>query len=263
MTISCTTPRDRHGRCDWHSERFVRVIDCAHASHRDLLELQITTLFLLDPERRLLAINEPGTPRAPRFFLGRSTNGHRWRVRYDLPADVVHRLDQLCHAEPQRAPLAGPPEQAAAIRAVLAEDAPIIGEERGPAYWLPIVSHVLPQVVLLSEAHAELVQNTFPWLVAWLADAANGPVAAVIAQGSAVSVCFCSRITPHAAEAGVETLAAFCGKGAATAAAAGWAAAVQQSQRLALYSTSWQNHASQAVAKKLGAVLYAEDWSIM
>jgi len=85
----------------------------------------------------------------------------------------------------------------------------------------------------------------------------------VIAQGSAVSVCFCSRITPHAAEAGVETLAAFCGKVAATAAAAGWAAAVQQSQRLALYSTSWQNHASQAVAKKLGAVLYAEDWSIM
>jgi len=238
------------------------MIDCAHASNRDLLDLQITTLFLLDSEQRLLAINEPGTPLAPRFFLGRSADGHRWRVRYDLPAGVAHRLDQLCHAEPQRVPLADPPKQADTIRAVLAEDAPIVGEERGPAYWLPTVSFVPPQVVLLSEGHAALVQNTFPWLVAWLADAANGPVAAVIAQGSAVSVCFCSRITPHAAEAGIETLAAFRGNGYATAAAAGWAAAVQHSQRVALYSTSWQNHASQAVAKKLSAVLYGEDWSI-
>jgi RimJ/RimL family protein N-acetyltransferase len=242
--------------------KVVNVIDCAHASHRDLLELQVATLFLLDSKRRLLAINEPGTPPAPRFFLGRTVHGHRWRIRYDMPASTAHRLDQLCHAEPRRAPHADPPEQAAAIRAVLAEDAPIVSEDRGPAYWLPAVSHVPPQVVLLSEAHAALVQTTFPWLVAWLADAANGPVAAVIAQGSAVSVCFCSRITPHAAEAGIETLASFRGNGAATAAAAGWAAAVQHSQRIALYSTSWQNHASQAVAKKLGAVPYAEDWSI-
>jgi len=48
----------------------------------------------------------------------------------------------------------------------------------------------------------------------------------------------------------------------AAARAAGWAAAVQQRQRVALYSTSWQNHASQAVAKKHGAMIYAEDWSI-
>ena len=214
------------------------MIDCAHASHRDLLDLQITTLFLLDPERRLLAINESGMPVAPRFFPGRSADGHRWRVRSDLPAEVAHRLDQRCQAEPQRTPLAGPPEQADAIRAVLAEHAPIVDEERGPAYWLPSVSHVPPQVVLLSKAHAALVQATFPWLITWLVDATNGPVAAVIAQGSAVSVCFCSRITPHAAEAGIETLATFRGNGYATAAAAGWAAAVQHSQRVALSSTA-------------------------
>src|SRR3954447_23025923 len=67
----------------WHSERFVHVIDFSHASNRDFLDLQITTLFLLDSEQRLLATNEPGTPHAPRFFLGRSADGHRWRVRYD------------------------------------------------------------------------------------------------------------------------------------------------------------------------------------
>src|SRR3982751_1291262 len=70
----------------WHSERFVHVIDCSQASNRDLLDLQITTLFLLDSEQRLLAINEPGTPLAPWFFLGRSADGHRWRVRHDVPA---------------------------------------------------------------------------------------------------------------------------------------------------------------------------------
>jgi RimJ/RimL family protein N-acetyltransferase len=127
-----------------------------------------------------------------------------------MPAEATHHLDKLCHAELQRWPLAGPPEQADAIRAVLAEDAPIVGEDRGPAYWLSTANYV----------------------------------------------------PPHAAEAGVETLAAFRGKGYAIAAVAGWAAAVQQSQRIALYSTSWQNQASQAVAKKLGAVSYGEDWSI-
>jgi len=114
------------------------MIDCAHASNRDLLDLQITTLFLLDSERRLLAINEPGTPLAPRFFLGRSTDGHRWRVRYDLPANVAQRLDQLCHAEPLRAPRAGPPpcNNASALRST-AHHGRITHRKRWPRNSVP------------------------------------------------------------------------------------------------------------------------------
>ena len=226
------------------------------------LELQITTLFRFDAEGRLRAINEPGAPPAPRFFMGRTSDGMLWRVRHDLPAEALHRLSQLCRAEPRCSLLKHEPEQALAIRSVLAEYAPIEDEYRGPAYWLPAIRHVPPHVLILSGAHADLVRDSFPWLVAWLADPANGPVSAVVEQGQAVSVCFCSRITGTAAEAGIETLEAFRGKGHAPAAAAGWAAAVQQRQRIALYRTSWENKASQAVARKLGAVLYAEDWSL-
>lgn len=60
----------------------------------------------------------------------------------------------------------------------------------------------------------------------------------------------------------METLPAFRGRGLATAAVACWGRAVQRSGRTALYSTSWENAASRAIAKKLSAVLYGEDWSV-
>lgn len=226
------------------------------------LALQIDTLFLVDRAGRLQSLNEPGAPPAPRFFLGRTSRGCLWRARADLPADLLRRLTPLCRAAPRRSLPTRQSAQDQAIRAALAAHAPMTDEYRGPAYWLPQVTHVPPDVLLLSAEHAQLVHDTFPWLVSWLADPANGPVAAVVEHGRAVSVCFCSRLTRQAAEAGVHTLEACRGNGYATAAVAGWAAAMQQSQRIALYSTSWENQASQGVAKKLGAVRYGEDWSI-
>ncbi len=234
----------------------------AHSSNLQLLALQIDTLFLADPHQRLLAVNEPEQPTAPRFFLGRSSGGNLWRFRVDLPAEVVEQLGQLCQREPHRHPSAEPPEHYHDLQAALARHAPLQNEYRGPAYLLPPFSDVPPQLVLLSAQHAQLVEDSFPWLVAWLASPTNGPVAAVVEQGRAVSVCFCSRLTARAAEAGLETLPSHRGRGYAPQAVMGWAAAIQRSRRLALYSTSWQNHASQRVAKKVGAQLYAEDWSL-
>lgn len=234
----------------------------SHYSDLQLLEIQINTLFLVNPQGRLLSINEPGTPPAPRFFMGRTSIDHLWRVRYDLPGELVDQLNTLCRSTPHRSLLTSQPEQYQAIRELLAAHTPRVSEYRGPAYWLPTISQVPPQVMLLSEACVHLVRDTFSWLIAWLANPANGPVAAVIEQGQAVSVCCCSRLTQRAAEAGVNTVEAFRGKGYAKATVAAWAAAIQHSQRIALYSTSWENQASQRVAKKLGAVVYAEDWSI-
>lgn len=234
----------------------------AHYSNLQLLALQINTLFLVDAQQRLLAVNEPEQPRAPRFFLGRSSGGNLWRFRFDLPNQAIVELEQLCLHEPEPRTLAELPERYHDIRVALARYAPVHGEYRGPAYVLPAVSRLPSQLVLLSPLHAQLVQETFPWLVDWLASAANGPVAAVVEQERAVSVCFCSRITPQAAEAGLETVPSFRGRGYAPRAVRGWAAAIQRSGRLALYSTSWGNYASQRVAKKVGAQVYAEDWSI-
>jgi predicted GNAT family acetyltransferase len=99
---------------------------------------------------------------------------------------------------------------------------------------------------------------------AWLRDALEpwGPVAAVIVEGRAVSVCFSARLTPRAAEAGVETLPDFRGAGHATHAVAAWAQAIRESGRRPLYSTSWENLASQGVARRLGLRMYGVDLSL-
>jgi hypothetical protein len=62
-------------------------------------------------------------------------------------------------------------------------------------------------------------------------------------------------------EAGVETAAAS-RRGHAPAVVAAWAAAVRALGAEPLYSTSWQNSASRAVARKLGLVPCGRDLHI-
>ncbi len=114
----------------------------------------------------------------------------------------------------------------------------------------------------ISETNAELLRAAFAWLLPLPDAREQGPIAVAIAQGNAVAICFCSRRPAAATEAGVETVAAWRSQGHATAAVAGWADAVRQTLCLPMYSTSWDNLASQAIARKLKMVLYGEDWSI-
>jgi RimJ/RimL family protein N-acetyltransferase len=229
---------------------------------RELMELHLHTLYRCDADGRLRCVNEVGEPPAPRFYLGRTHQGNLWRFRHDLPAATAAQLDRLCRAEPPTADLARPPQHEAAIRAVLHDHAPLTGEYRGPAYWIAEETPPPANAVLISDANADLLRAGFPWMLAWRRNPAVGPVAAVVEQGQVVAVCFCSRLPGQATEAGVETLAAFRGQGHATAAVAKWAAEVRRQGIIPLYSTAWQNLASQAIARKLKMVLYGEDWSI-
>ena len=234
------------------------------SGHSDLqlMEVHTHTLFRGDPDGRLRVVNELDEPPAPRFFMGRTQVGNLWRFRYDLPVDLVQHLERLCQAEPVSADLTSLPQNYQTITAVLHAHAPIQEEYRGPAYWIPDAIEVPGNVVLISETNAQILQDGFPWLLPLPQQSDIGPIAAAVAQGRAVAVCFCSRMPGQATEAGVETLGAFRGKGYATAAVAGWAAAVRRRGIIPLYSTSWENRASQAVARKLGMVRYGEDWSI-
>ncbi|HEX6292901.1 MAG TPA: GNAT family N-acetyltransferase [Herpetosiphonaceae bacterium] len=194
--------------------------------------------------------------------MGRTLEGNIWRFRHDLPVDLVRELEQLCRSEPVAANLTDPPQHAVAIRAALHAHAPITHEECGPAYWIPDQVQLPAGVVLVSAANAHLLAANFPWKRTSLADATTGPLLAAVVQGQAVSICYCARLTPLAAEAGVETVAAERGRGYASAVVAGWACTVRQRGLIPLYSTSWENRASQGVARKLGMVCYGEDWSI-
>ena len=231
------------------------------------IALQVATLFVSDANGRLRYINEPGyaeaeLDRAPRFFMGRTLEGNVWRFRHDLPDDLVRELEQLCRAEPIAVNLTEPPRNAVAIRAALHTHAPITQEECGPAYWIPDQVQIPAGVVLVAAANAHLVAANFPWTRTSLSDVTTGPLLAAVVQDQAVSICYCARLTPRAAEAGVQTVAAERGRGYASAVVAGWACAVRQRGLVPLYSTSWANLASQGVARKLGMVRYGEDWSI-
>lgn len=230
-------------------------------NERDLMALHINTLFHSDAAGRLRSVNELGDPPAPRFYLGRTLRGNLWRFRYDLPVPLVAELDALCQAEPIATDFATPPQQYAAIKALLQTHAPIQEEYRGPGWWVPEGNQSAVNVVLIDKSNAYLVETTFPWVLREEAYDV-GPVTATLDQGRGVTICFCSRIPGQATEAGLETLAEFRGKGYATAAVIAWAAAVRKRGCLPLYSTSWDNLASQAIARKLGMVFYGEDWSL-
>lgn len=65
-----------------------------------------------------------------------------------------------------------------------------------------------------------------------------------------------------AADAGLETAEAYRGRGFGAHVTAAWAAEIRASGRMPLYSTFWDNHASLAVARKLGLLAYASSWSL-
>lgn len=227
-----------------------------------LLALHRETLFRLTRNGQMHAINEPGFPSPPRLWLGRTTAGNQWALRHDLPPALVTELEALCQTEPTPSDLRQPLAHTTAMKALLAEHAPIRNEYQGPAYWIPRGSVIAGAVTMINAANAELLNLHFTDLLEPDAYHEIGPVFAVIEGGHAVSVCFCSRIPGQAAEAGVNTHPDYRRRGYAAAAVSAWAAALHEQAILPLYGTSWVNHASQAIARKLGMVLYGEDWSV-
>ena len=84
----------------------------------------------------------------------------------------------------------------------------------------------------------------------------------MLKDNRAVSVCRSVRITPQAHEAGLETLLEFRRRGYAKDVVIAWARAVQVMGATALYSTSWENIASQAVARKLKLEMFGSDFHV-
>jgi RimJ/RimL family protein N-acetyltransferase len=230
----------------------------------DLMQIHVGALYRQDDRNRLLAVNEPGDPRPddplpPRLYLGRTRAGHVWRFRHDLPESSIVELDAALRDEPVVADLAQSPRCIATLRETLARDAPLTGTWSGPAWRFP--DEVIAsdhRVILVTSENADLVRpvllaDDLPW---------RRPCLALVVDGRLASVCFSARNTPIVAEAGVETLEEFRGRGYAPTVVAAWARAVRAEGRIPLYSTSWDNLASRSVARKLGLTLYGADLAI-
>jgi len=225
-----------------------------------LIEVQFEVLLARNAHGRLTTTRDPVARAAPRLFLGRSDEVNVWGVRRDVDRATMSELDRLCRAEP-KIETARATQRPECRELVLELLGPIESEWRGPAYVLPDeLPHDPRARVVEAEGPAQWL-DAFPWLAEHFE--ALSPVAIAFEAGEAAAVCHSPRgLTAHAAEAGVETLEPFRGLGLATAAVACWARAVQRTGRLALYSTSWGNRASQEIARRLSARLYGENWHL-
>jgi hypothetical protein len=118
-----------------------------------------------------------------------------------------------------------PPYEAQRYEALLARSAPIRHRWAGPAYFFACALPAAAGPVPVTEANLDLLR---PHLEDWCADVLlRQPAMMLLDQGRAVSLC-CSG-------------------------------AVRRLARLPLYSTSWENAASRALADRMGLECYGTD----
>jgi len=216
--------------------------------------LHLATLYETDGSGRLTTTREPARQPAPKFVLVRGATSSVWGIRADIPDALAQEITALARAEP---PLAHPhalPMHVERYRALGTT------EWFGPAFEFPEFVTSSGEIVLVEDERA-LNVNFRGWVPGEIA-AGCGPVMGIVIDGHPVSICFCARRSDLAAEAGVDTAPAHRGRGYAGRVTSAWALAMRASGRIPLYSTSWTNTASLAVARKLALVAYANTWSI-
>ena len=216
--------------------------------------LHLQTLFLLDGDGRISGTREPEPGPGPLFSLVRGKAGCAWAMRADVPQDLADELDGLAREEPPASDFRHAPMHAERYVSLVRGRV-----DSGPAFTFP-EDIAQPCGTVFIEDIRSLDHHFSGWSASEIP--CRTPIVALVEEGYAVSVCFCARRSKEAASAGLETAAKFRGHGLGPRVAAAWALAIRASGRVPLYSTSWSNDASLAVACKLGLVAYASRWSI-
>jgi len=212
-----------------------------------------------DARGRSWFVNEPGGGPASRFSLWRAAGGAICRIRHDVPLETASLLEALARDEDSPGEAGSwPRHRAGYLRALGATD-----DNGGPAYRFPGRLSPAGLAVRLAPADGHLLRALPGYeadvTTAW---AEREPRFVVIVDGVAVSICNTVRLTDRAAEAGVDTHPAHRGHGYAAMVVSAWAAAIRAGGREPYYSTSHDNAASQAVARKLGLIPYAAFYNV-
>ena len=225
-------------------------------------DLHLQTLFVLNDDGRIASTREPGAHPGPLFCLVRGSTSCSWAIRADVPVAVASEIDGLAREEPPAVDLRNSPVHASRYLALLRgrPGATQIAQSAGPAFTFPVDIEEPVGIVFVDDERL-LDHNFRGWVPGEIAFG-RAPVAAVTMDGHPVSVCFSARSSDTAAEAGVETAERFRGRGLAARVTAAWALAIRASGRIPLYSTSWTNSPSLAVARKLHLIAYASAWSL-
>jgi hypothetical protein len=226
----------------------------------ELMRLHVEALFTHDALGRLLRVNERGGAIAPRFFLGRTRDGSVLRFRNDLDRSLRRELERAAASLPPDPGCADAPIDPRPFESILARAAPVERTWLGPAFSFPEHPASAAGIVRISERDADRLR---PLLDAWIADVALcQPMLAFAVDGRAVAVCCTVRRSDRAHEAGVETAPSMRGRGYAAPTVAAWARAVREEGLAPMYSASWENAASLAVARTLALHRFGSDLHI-
>jgi hypothetical protein len=226
------------------------------------MDLHVAALFTHDSASRLLRINEPNGRGglAPRFFIGRTLDDAILRVRADVDEHRHFELRNAAGRLTLGADALTTPLESGPFSSILEADAPVAAVERGPAFLCPpdlAPSPTLPAATVVTMANAECLR---PLLPEWLTDVPHyQPMLALMHGDEAVALCCSVRRTARAHEAGVETAPSMRGRGYALAVVSAWAEAVRSLGQVPLYSTSWANAGSRAVARRLELIQFGND----
>ncbi len=219
--------------------------------------IRMNTLFTTDSGGDLVSINfacgkDKGKGRPPLIFVAWSESDYALRFRDDVLADRRRKIEQHLRGVwsfdgAEQLPCANQ------IEDVLS--APC--SEAGPAYLAPDTIQPQGTAIRVEHNEKEALRAHFERMI----DDIGGsqPCFVVLDGGAAVSACRTVRRSAWAAEAGVNTVGAYRGKGYAVAVTSAWVSAVRSEGLLPMYSTSWGNTASQRVAEKVGLVQYAAE----
>lgn len=231
---------------------------------RELMTRHVETLYTWNLAGRMLLVHEHEGGPAPRFFLGRTAAGSVRRYRHDiheaLRRDLEKAGETLASTAAHNRSL-----NADVFSKLLEQVAPVCTIEAGPVFCFPDLpeisgARVSAAVVLVTRTNTDVL---LPLLPPRVPDVERSPpVVAIVASGEAVAVCASVRRTAQAHEAGVEVDVAHRGRGYALQVVTAWARAVRSLRAEPLYSTSWDNEASKAVAHRLGLVEFGNELAI-
>jgi hypothetical protein len=207
---------------------------------------------------RMLRLDRQGriTGSGPHLHVLRTPEAVRCRCHADLGADIAEALGRLAHAE--RGRQRDWPHDYARYLAILATFGPVQAVRSGMLYR--VLNPPESAAIKITTANADLLRGG---LNEWLPDVAAGRlVYAMVVDGRAASLCASVNQAEGVHEAGVETLPSHRRSGLAAQTVAGWARAVLGLGAVPLYGTTFDNLASQGVARRLGMELVGSEFSV-
>lgn len=217
-----------------------------------LLEDLVASRFAHDERGRL-------TGRAPALYVVRTPDAVMVRCHARLPDAAAARLRAIAE-RPRGRPRDWASEYGGYLEA-LASIAPIASMRAGPLYLCPPTLQGSDSCVRLVPDNAALLQRG--GLEEWIPDARNGMlIMAVVEDERAVSLCASVHGSGAFHHAGVETAPAWRGRALAGRAVAAWAAQVRALGAMPLYGTTFDNLASQLVARRLGLTLIGSEFEV-